>query len=148
VRGILRGTTTGNLEKHVRDSHIDNWDRIRGALEDSYLMAAIRIRWEYSNRYVNEVLPPPPPLPLLREGGGGAGFPEVHLWCKQRGQYGGFDPHHHRHEIAVQVLEEQLWYTITLKSEEAMLSRFGSLSIWLNSKSATSPPLRPPPPLT
>ena len=52
VRGILRGTKTGDLAKHVLDSHIDNWDRIRGALADVYLMAAVRVRWEYSLKYM------------------------------------------------------------------------------------------------
>jgi hypothetical protein len=79
VRGILRGTKTGDLAKHVRDSHIDNWDRIRGALADVYLMAAVRVRWEYSLKYVNKVAAPPrpslPASPLLQptptsDGGG------------------------------------------------------------------------------
>ena len=62
MRSIMRGTTTGNWEKAARDSHTDNWDRICGALADMKLIAQVRLRWEFSHRYVNE----------------------VHQWCKSR----------------------------------------------------------------
>ena len=58
----------------------------------------------------------------------------MHRWCKQRSQYGDFDPHHHRHEVAVKALEMQQWYMEVLESEAAMLAKFGSLRIWLRSK--------------
>jgi hypothetical protein len=46
--------------------------------------------------------------------------------------------------MAVQVLEEQLWYKTALASEDSMLKTFGSLRIWMNSKYASLPP--PPSP--
>jgi hypothetical protein len=119
VSGILRGTTNGKIEHHARDSHIDNWKRIRGGLADTYLMAAVRVRYEFSFVHVNE----------------------VHRWCKSRSAYGGFDPHQRRHEIAVQVLQEQLWYRAALASDAAMLQNFGGLRIWLNSNYSTGQPV-------
>jgi hypothetical protein len=62
MRHIMRGSTTGNWDKAARDSHIDNWDRICGCLADPKLVAQVRLRWEFSNRYVNK----------------------VHMWCKTR----------------------------------------------------------------
>jgi hypothetical protein len=59
----MRGSTTGNWDKPARDSHKDNWDRICGGLADMRLLAQVRLRWEYSHRYINEVLPLTPSTP-------------------------------------------------------------------------------------
>jgi hypothetical protein len=56
--------------------------------------------------------------------------------------FGGFDPHHHRHEIAVQVLKEQQWYLEALASPDDMWAAFPSLRMWVRGAAGATPEIK------
>ena len=70
------------------DNHKEKWNQITANVTDLHLMFGVVLGEDW---YSTKVDP-------------------VHVWCKGRSEYGSFEPHHHRHEMAVHVLRQLEWY--------------------------------------